>query len=151
MEKAKIKEPNDQHLMLIDTVRSLCEKYGETYWKRLEAEHSYPEEFVSEMESLGITSIPIPQEYGGPSLGLREACLVLEEINSSGGNSQPFHGQYYLLFIISKFASERIKREYLLLIAEGKRRIQTLALAEPEAGSDSTKIKTHAEKKEIIS
>jgi len=49
--------------------------------------------------------------------------------------------------MVSRFASERLKLKYLPLIASGKLRMQSFALTEAEAGSDSTRIKTYAEKK----
>src|SRR5262249_37730074 len=98
------------------------------------------------MGKLGLSGLTIPKKFGGAGYGVREASLVLEEINSGGGNAQPFHGQYYLSFMVSKFASEGSKRKFLPGLAEGKVRMQTFALTEPEAGSESTRIKTSAEK-----
>lgn len=141
-----IKELNEQQVMIIDLVSKVCERYDERYWRRLAEENLYPDDFVNEISKLGLSSIPIPKEYGGPSLGLREASLVLEEINAGGGNAQPFHGQYYMLFMLSRFASDELKKEYLPKIADSKLRLQSFALTEPESGSDTTKIKTFARK-----
>ena len=122
------------------------EKYDAAYWRGLASKGEYPEEFVKETEELSFASIPIPKEYGGSGLGLREASLVLEEINALGGSSQPFHGQYYLSYVFSKFASQLLKEKYLTQMTGGKLRMQAFALTEPEAGSDSTRIKTLAHK-----
>jgi acyl-CoA dehydrogenase len=143
------KHLTDEQKILLSTIRALTKKYGVEYWRNLSKNEQYPSRFVEEIESLGLASIPVPKEYGGPGLGIKEACIVLEEINSSGGNSQPFHGQYYLSFVISKFASDSLKEKYLPEIAKGKLRIQSFALTEPEAGSESTRIKTFARKKSI--
>jgi alkylation response protein AidB-like acyl-CoA dehydrogenase len=48
--------------------------------------------------------------------------------------------------MLAKYASESMKKRYLPPLASGKLRIQTLALTEPEAGSESTKVKTSARK-----
>ena len=138
---------SDEQRLIVATVNGLAQKFGEEYWTRLDRKREYPDEFVAEMGKLGLAGLPIPKEYGGAGYGVREASLVLEEINSAGGNAQPFHGQYYLSFMVSKFASEHSKEKYLPDLASGKTRMQTFALTEPEAGSESTKIKTSAEKR----
>ncbi|MDG6898599.1 MAG: acyl-CoA/acyl-ACP dehydrogenase [Nitrososphaerota archaeon] len=138
---------SDEQRLMLDSVDRLMEKYDEAYWGRLEANRSYPDEFVKAMEGQGLAAVPVSKEYGGPGLGVLDASLILEEINAMGGNSQPFHGQYYLLFALSRFASASMKEKYLPKIASGELRLQSLALTEPEAGSETTRIKTSAERR----
>ena len=138
---------SDERKLMLGSVDRLMEKFDEAYRGRLDREGAYPDEFVDAMEGQGLGAVPVSKEYGGPGLGVFDASLILEEINSMGGNSQPFHGQYYLLFALSKFASQGMKEEYLPKIAKAELRLQSLALTEPEAGSESTKIKTSAERK----
>ncbi len=133
--------------MMLASVDSVMDKFNEGYWQKLDEDGAYPEEFVLEMERRGLGAVPVPAEYGGPERGVLDTSLILEEVNARGGNCQPFHGQYYLLFALSRFASPSMKKEYLPRIARGELRLQSLALTEPEAGSESTKIKTFAEKK----
>ena len=137
---------SDEQRLIVSSVNELALKFGEEYWTRLDNRKEYPDEFVSQMGKLGLAGLPIPKEYGGTGYGVREASLVLEEINSTGGNSQPFHGQYYLSFMVSKFASDYLREKYLPGLADGRIRMQTFALTEPEAGSESTRIKTSAKK-----
>ena len=137
---------NERQTLAISSIRQLMTKYGDDYWFGLEKEKKYPEEFVSEFEKAGFAAAPIPEVYGGPGLSIKDASLILEEINSLGGNCQPFHGQFYLLWMLSRFASDELKREYLPKIAKGELRLQTFALTEPEAGTETTKIRTFAEK-----
>ena len=138
---------SDEQRLIVSTVNGVAQKFGEEYWARLDRKREYPDEFVAEIGKLGLAGLPIPKEYGGAGYGVREASLVLEEVNSAGGNAQPFHGQYYLSFMVSKFASESSKKKYLPGLADGKLRMQSFALTEPEAGSESTKIKTSAQKR----
>ncbi len=137
---------SDEQRLIVKTVGELAKKFGEDYWRKLDQEKKYPAEFVAEMGRAGMAGLPIPKEYGGAGYGVREASLVLEEINSTGGNSQPFHGQYYLSFMVSGFATRAAKHRFMPGLASGKLRLQTFALTEPEAGSESTKIKTSAQK-----
>src|SRR5262245_33379879 len=93
----------DEQLMILSSVDRLMEEYGEKYWLERDAKREYPEEFVKEMNRKGLSGLPLPKEYGGAGLGIREASLVLEEINALGGNCQPFHGQYYLSFMLARY------------------------------------------------
>ncbi|MGI0091656.1 MAG: acyl-CoA dehydrogenase family protein [Nitrososphaerales archaeon] len=136
----------DEQRLIITTVDRMMQKYDDEYWHDLEAAKKYPEEFVREMDTSGLAALTIGHEFGGSELGIREASLVLEEINALGGNSQPFHGQYYLSFMLGKYASKFLKEKYLPQVASGKLRLQSLALTEPEAGSESTRIKTLAKR-----
>ena len=43
----------------------------------------------------GFLAALIPEEYGGAGLALAEACIILEEINRSGGNAAACHAQMY--------------------------------------------------------
>lgn len=139
---------NDEQRLIIESVRGLMKKFDEGYWSRLDREKSYPEDFYGELEKQGMTAVSIPVEYGGAGYGLREACLIVEEINAMGGNAQPLHGQFYLSFVLSKFGSDQLKERYLPKLAKGELRIQTLALTEPDSGSDTTRIGTFAERKD---
>ncbi len=90
--------------------------------------------------------IPIPEKYGGGGLGIKEGSLILEEINVSGGNSQPFHGQYYMTWFLSKFASEKQKNALFPDLGSGKIRMQSMGLTEPDAGSNTPIVNTFATK-----
>ena len=135
---------SDAHKLLVSTVGRLMEKFGPGYWRDLDAQEAYPEAFVSAFETQGFGSLLIPEAHGGTGGTLTDACLVLEEIHARGGNAQPFHGQYYLSFLLSRFASEALRRTYVPALARGELRMQSFALTEPDAGSDLTRIATTA-------
>src|SRR3712207_6410076 len=86
----------------------------------------------------------IPEEYGGMGLDLSGACAILEEVNRSGANAGPAHAQMYTMGTLLRHGSERQKEEYLPGIAAGELRLQAFAVTEPEAGTDTTSIKTTA-------
>src|SRR6202051_54256 len=90
----------------------------------------------------------IPQEYGGSGLGLTEASVIMEEINRNGGNSGFCHGQMYNMNTLLRNGSEAQKRQYLPRIASGELRLQSMAVTEPTTGTDTTKMKTMAVKKD---
>jgi metal-dependent hydrolase (beta-lactamase superfamily II) len=89
----------------------------------------------------------IPQEYGGPGLGIMEGALILEAINHSGGNAGACHAQMYIMGTVLRHGSEAQKKSYLPKIATGELRLQAFGVTEPNAGSDTTKLQTTAVKK----
>jgi acyl-CoA dehydrogenase len=130
-----------------DAVKSLCEQFDSGYWQRVDRERSYPTEFVDALTKAGWLSALIPEEYGGSGLSLTEASVILEEINRSGGNSYVLHGQMYNMGTLLRNGSEGQKKKYLPKIAAGELRLQSMAVTEPSVGTDTTKIKTVAQKK----
>src|SRR6266545_5367634 len=138
--------PSDTQRVMLSTIARLMDRFPPDYWKGLEDRESYPEAFVAEFEAQGFGGLLIPTEYGGAGGTLSDAALLLEEIHARGGNAQPFHGQFYLSFLVSRFASDAIRRKFLPDLAQGKLRMQSFALTEPDAGSDLARIATVAER-----
>lgn len=127
-----------------DAVTKLCGKFGEDYWRKLDATSSYPKEFVAEMAEAGFLGSLIPEEYGGAGLGLSEACAILEEVSRSGGHPGACHAQIYVMGSLLRHGSEEQKQKYLPEIAAGKLRLQSFGVTEPNTGTDTTNLKTRA-------
>ena len=127
-----------------DGVRALCEQFPAEYWRKIDEQKGFPEQFVAAMTEAGWLSAMIPEEYGGSGLGLAEASVILEEVNACGGNSGTIHGQMYNMFTLLRHGSEEQKREYLPKLASGELRLQSMGVTEPTTGTDTTKIKTTA-------
>jgi acyl-CoA dehydrogenase len=72
-------------------VREVCSRFPNEYWRDLDAERRYPEEFVAAMTGAGYLGALIPEEYGGMGLGLSAGCVILGEVNRSGANAGPAH------------------------------------------------------------
>jgi len=138
----------DHHQDIRKAVRELCADFPDEYFRRKDEERAYPDEFVMALTKAGWLAALIPEEYGGAGLGLTEASVVLEEINHCGGNSGACHGQMYNMATLLRHGSEAQKRKYLPKIASGELRLQAMAVTEPTTGTDTTKIKTTATKKE---
>jgi hypothetical protein len=77
----------DDHADLREAMRDLCSRYDDAYWRKVDDERGYPEEFIDALTKAGWLAAMIPEEYGGSGLGLTEATIVMEEINRSGGNA----------------------------------------------------------------
>lgn len=138
----------DEHRDIRQAVRELCSEFPNQYFRRKDEERAYPEEFVLALTKAGWMAALIPEEYGGGGLSLTEASVVLEEINRCGGNSGACHGQMYNMATLLRHGSEEQKRKYLPKIASGELRLQSMAITEPTTGTDTTKIKTMATRKD---
>ena len=125
-------------------VRDLCAKYPDAYWRDLDRRSAYPDEFVRALTNAGWLAALIPTEYGGAGLGMAEASLILEEINASGGNAASAHAQMYTMGTLLRHGSETQKKRILPRLAKGDLRLQAFGVTEPEAGSETTRIKTFA-------
>ena len=95
----------------------------------------------------GYLACLVPEQYGGPGLGMAEAALILEEINRSGGNAAACHAQMYTMGTLLRHGSPEQKERWLPGIASGDLRLQAFAVTEPDAGSDTTRISTFAERR----
>jgi len=128
-------------------VRDLCRRFNSQYWQGVEERAAYPEEFVKALSEAGWLAALIPPEYGGGGLGVTEASVILEEINRSGANSGACHAQMYIMGTLLRHGSGEQKRRYLPRIASGELRLQSFAVTEPTSGTDTTRIRTFAERR----
>ena len=129
-----------------ESVATICQKYGEEYWRNLDKKKEYPTDFVKEMTTSGFLNILIPEVYGGAGLGLKEACIVLEELSLQGAHAGACHAQMYVMGTLLRHGSDKQKKEYLPKISSGELRLQSFAVTEPNSGTDTTSIKTMAKK-----
>jgi acyl-CoA dehydrogenase len=137
---------SDAYQDIRDAVRDLCAQYPAEYFRKIDEQRGYPEDFVDALTKAGWMAALIPQEYGGSGLGLTEASVIMEEINRCGGNSGACHGQMYNMGTLLRHGSEAQKQLYLPKIATGELRLQSMGVTEPTTGTDTTKIKTTAVK-----
>ena len=135
------------HQEIRDAIRDLCQHYPDEYFRKIDLERGYPEDFVDALTKAGWLAAMIPEEYGGSGLGLSEASVIMEEINRCGGNSGACHGQMYNMGTLLRHGSEAQKQEYLPKIASGALRLQSMGVTEPTAGTDTTAIRTTAIRK----
>ena len=144
---ADINPYDREYVEIRRAIRDLCGGFPSEYWHKVEAESGYPVEFVRALTEAGWLSALIPEEYGGVGASMTEATVIMEEINRSGANSGACHAQMYIMGALVRHGSEEQKNKYLPKIAAGELSLQSFAVTEPNAGTDTTKTKTFAEKK----
>ncbi len=94
---------------------------------------------------LGLTSVHLPEKYGGMEMDLTSAMLVAEGIAKDGSyaawhGGQSGIGALPLLF----FGTEEQKQRYLPKVATAEM-VAAYALSEPQAGSDALAARTRAD------
>jgi acyl-CoA dehydrogenase len=132
-----------------DAVAKICEGFPGQYWRDLEdqpVEGSYPTEFVTALTESGYLAALIPEEYGGAGLPIRAGAVILETIHASGCSAGACHAQMYTMGTVLRHGSPAQKEKYLPKIASGDLRLQAFGVTEPTTGSDTTQLKTRAER-----
>ena len=139
----------DDYPEIREQVLALCANFPGKYWRDLDdnpPETSYPTEFIEALTEAGYLAALIPEEYGGAGLPVRGGAVILETINTAGCNASPGHAQMYTMGTILRHGSKEQKEHFLPRIASGELRLQAFGVTEPTTGSDTTQLKTRADK-----
>lgn len=138
----------DELAAIRDGVRAVVTRFGDEYWLRRDEDGEFPFEFHRAMAEAGWLGITMPEEYGGAGLGLTEAAVMMREVASHGGAMTAASTVHINLFgphpIIVKGTPEQKARWVPRLIA-GEDQC-CFGFTEPDAGLNTTEIKTFAEK-----
>lgn len=129
-----------------DLVRRICRDFPGAYWRDLDEKQAYPDAFVKALTEAGLLAALIPEDYEGLGLPLSAAAAILEEIHASGCNAGACHAQMYMMGTVLRHGSAAQKANYLPKIARGELRLQAFGVTEPTSGTDTTKLKTRAER-----
>lgn len=143
-EKIDARDADDVLESIGQSVQALCLNFPGSYWREKDRERSYPTEFVEALTQGGFLGCLIPTQYGGSGLGLRAAARILREIHQSGCNGAACHAQMYVMGTLLRHGSDSQKSTFLPQIATGKLRLQAFGVTEPDAGTDTTAIRTSA-------
>ncbi len=137
---------DDEQRALRDGIRKLMQPFDDAYWLARDQEASFPHDFRRAMAGAGWLGIAMPTTYGGAGLGVTEAAVMMEAVaNSPGGMAaaSAVHMNVFGPLSIVKHGSERQRAEWLPDIIKGDL-ITCFGVTEPDAGLDTTKIKTTA-------
>jgi alkylation response protein AidB-like acyl-CoA dehydrogenase len=130
-----------------EAVRALCADFPGEYWRRLDRERVYPQEFVAALTKAGYLAALIPEQYGGSGLSLCAAAVIMEEIQARGCNGAACHAQMYTMGTLLRHGSAEQKARYLPDIARGRLRLQAFGVTEPGSGTDTLSLRTTAVRK----
>jgi alkylation response protein AidB-like acyl-CoA dehydrogenase len=94
---------------------------------------------------IGLTSVHLPEKYGGMEMDLTSAMLVAEGIAKDGSYAALHGGQSGIGALpLLLFGTEEQKQRYLPKVAKAEL-VAAYALSEPQAGSDALAARTRAD------
>lgn len=135
-----------QRAEIRDAVRAICNRIDDDYWAEKDRAHAFPFEFAKAIAEGGWLGIAMPEEFGGAGLGVTEAAIMMQEVGRSAGAfaaCSTIHINIFGLHSIVKHGTDKQRREWLPSIIDGSSRA-CFGVTEPDAGVDTTKIKTRA-------
>jgi hypothetical protein len=147
MDQTNFYDDSDLEKQIRESVVALCANYPDEYWRAKDRDRAYPTEFVTALSESGFLATLIPEEYGGSGLGLTAAAAVMEEMQKAGCNGSAAHAQMYIMGTILRHGNDEQKKRFLPKIASGELRLQAFGVSEPTNGTDTTSLKTRAERK----
>jgi acyl-CoA dehydrogenase len=136
---------NDEQKMIQQLARDFARNEMAPAAEHYDQTHEYPWPIIKKAQELGLTTLNVPEEYGGLGLSLFEECMVAEELAwgcSGMSTAMGVNGLAILPVLIA--GNEEQKKEYCGRLADGE--MASYCLTEPEAGSDVAGIKTTARK-----
>ena len=127
-------------------VRELASRFSDDYWAEHDRDHQFPHDFYQAFADAGWLGIAVPERYGGGGLGIAEAALLLEEVAASGAAMNGCSAMHLTIFGMNpvvKHGSEAMRTQLLPRVVSGDLHV-SFAVTEPDAGTDTTRIRTSA-------
>ena len=135
-----------EQLAIVDEVQKTCRAFDENYWRKNDAVALFPHGFHKAMADAGWLGIAMPEAQGGAELGITEAALMLQAVSASGAGfsgASAIHMNIFGLNPVVVFGSEAQKQRMLPPLIAGQDKA-CFAVTEPDAGLDTTQLKTQA-------
>ena len=141
-------ELSAQQIAIVDGVTAVCRRFGDEYWLARDHDGAFPVEFHRAMAEGGWLGITMPEQYGGAGLGVTEAALMMNTVAKFGGAMAACSTVHINLFgphPIVVFGNDAQKSEWLPRLVQGRDQC-AFGVTEPDAGLDTTAIKTFAQR-----
>lgn len=134
--------------MLRDTVAKFTADKVAPRAAEIDRSNEFPRDLWPQLGELGLLGITVEEEYGGAGMGYLEHVVAMEELTRGSGSVGLSYGAHSNLCVnqIRRVGSDEQKRRYLPKLMSGAH-VGSLAMSEPEAGSDVVSMKLRAEKK----
>jgi len=132
-----------------EAVLKICARFDDDYWLSRDRDGEFPHAFHRAFAEAGWLGIAMPEAYGGSGLGIAEAATMMQAVAESGAGfsgASALHMNIFGLNPVVVFGSEEQKRRFLPPLIRGEEKA-CFAVTEPNAGLDTTKITTRAERR----
>jgi acyl-CoA dehydrogenase len=130
-------------------VEKICARFDDDYWLARDRGGEFPDTFHRALAADGWLGVCIPEAFGGSGLGVTEAAIMMETIAASGAGfsgASAVHMNIFGLNPVVVFGDDAQKQRMLPPIVAGEEKA-CFAVTEPNAGLDTTKLQTRAERR----
>jgi acyl-CoA dehydrogenase len=140
--------PTAEQEAVRDAVARICARFGDDYWLARDRDGGFPIELHGALAADGWLGICVPPAYGGSGLGIAEAAVMMQTIAGSGAGmagASAVHMNIFGLSPVIAFGTDEQKARMLPPLVAGREKA-CFAVTEPNAGLDTTRIETRAER-----
>lgn len=139
---------SDEQEAIRENVERLCAGFDDDYWLARDEGGDFPEDFHKAMAEAGWLGVAMPEQFGGANLGVTEAAILMHAVARSSGAMSAASAIHINIFgphPIVVFGDGQQKARWLPDLIQGKT-IACFGVTEPDAGLDTSRIKTRAER-----
>jgi acyl-CoA dehydrogenase len=138
---------NADQVAIRDGVAAVCARFGDEYWAACDRDERFPTEFHRAMAKDGWLGVTMPEEYGGAGLGVAEAAVVMHTVALHGAQTaaSSIHINMFGPHPVVVHGTPEQKAKWLPRLVTGEDQV-CFGVTEPDAGLDTTSIKTFAKK-----
>ncbi|GAB2851452.1 acyl-CoA dehydrogenase family protein [Actinocorallia aurea] len=134
-----------------DAVLDFCTtRFPDEYWRERDESGVFPHEFHKAMADAGWLGVAMAEDVGGAGLGITEAAIMMQAVAESGGGmtaASSIHGPVFSMQPVALFGTDEQRKRMIPPVLTGEQRI-CFAVTEPDAGLDTTKLRTRAERRD---
>jgi alkylation response protein AidB-like acyl-CoA dehydrogenase len=135
---------SDEERQIVELVARFVDDEVRPAVAGLEHANTYPEAFIERMKAMGVYGLVIPEPYGEFRVSTPCFAQVTEELARGWMSlAGAFGGHSVVASLLSRFGTPEQQQRYLPRMATGELRA-TMALTEPDGGSDLQAIRTVA-------
>ena len=133
-----------------DAVLEHCSRFSDGYWLEHDRDGAFPHDFHKSMAESGWLGVAMPETVGGAGLGITEAAIMMQAVAESGGGmtaASSIHLPVFGMQPVVLFGTEEQQQRMIPPILSGED-VMCFAVTEPDAGLDTTKLRTRAERRD---
>jgi len=138
----------EEQIALRDAVQRRMARFDDAYWLARDRSATFPHDFHAAMAAAGFLGICMPEAVGGSGLGIGAAAVMMQAVAESGAAMTGASATHMNIFgpmpVVTHGTPEQQARMLPPLISGAEK--ACFAVTEPDAGLDTTAIKTFAER-----
>ena len=142
-------EPDASQRDIRALAERVCAPFDDSYWLKRDEDGIFPHDFHRAVAEAGLLGVAMPESVGGAGLGISEAAVLMRAIAESGAGmagASSVHMNIFGLQPVVVFGTDEQKTRFLPPLIRGEEKA-CFAVTEPDAGLNTTEIKTRAERK----